>query len=184
MARQLRNKGGRFNKERSGLACLLALVLLASPMLGACAKERPKSAPEVRSAQRPAAPGAPSLKAQPSKEATPEAPAYAYDPKGRRDPFKSLVVAKEPTPRAKSGLRTLEVSELKLAGIVWENKGYYALVESPEGLGYVVRTGDIIGEDARVTRITPTSVFIQFKSKSTLPGPGLREIELKLKREE
>lgn len=161
---------------------LLALILVSGMVLGACAKETPAPPQVQRPSPRPAA-ATPTVK-ESLEKTTSEAPVYAYKPKGRRDPFIPLVVAQEPSPKAKTGLKSLDVDRLKLAGIVWENKGYYALVESPEGLGYVVRSGDTIGEDAKVTRITSNSVFIKFKTKSTLPQPGLQEIELKLKREE
>ena len=71
-----------------------------------------------------------------------------YESKGRRDPFRPVQVAKE-TPG-------LEVSTVKLVGII---KGHrlLALVEAQNGLGYIVKPGDVLG-NGHVTDVTTDSV--------------------------
>jgi len=113
---------------------------------------------------------------------------YTYEVKGRRDPFQPLIKPKSATQvrvRPKTGLASLEVNELKLAGIVWEQRGFYALVEAPNGAGYVIRVNDIIGEDARVAKITPEGITVEVKSFD----PAMRQVparlvELRLRKEE
>lgn len=117
----------------------------------------------------------------------PEPPRFTYDPRGRRDPFRPLVVARATPARPKTGLASLDPEDLKLTGVVWDQKGYYALVEAPNGLGYVIRTNDVIGDDARVTRITPEGMTLDMAAQADLPRPGAgnrRLLEIKLRKEE
>ena len=82
------------------------------------------------------------------------------------------------------GLGCLDVKELKLAGIVWGQRGYYALVEAPNGAGYVLRVNDTVGEGARVTKIASDIVAFEVKGG---PGPQAqpaRVVELRLRKEE
>ena len=171
----------RLRRSRHGVLGALGVAVLVG--VCACSDGGSPSGPVKPPPLKPAAvkPEVPSAAA---KEA---GPAYAYDAGGRRDPFRPLVLAKtEATKvRPKTGLAALEVGELKLVGIVWGQRGYYALVEAPSGAGYVVRSNDVIGEDAHVTKITSES--IQFEVKSTAPGPQgtkARMVEIRLKKEE
>jgi Tfp pilus assembly protein PilP len=115
---------------------------------------------------------------------------YVYETKGRRDPFLPLIVPRAATAakaRPKTGLASLEFHELKLAGIVWESQGYYALVEAPSGAGYVLRINDVIGDDARVAKITAEGITVEVKPGATvLPraARATRLVELRLRKEE
>jgi len=118
--------------------------------------------------------------------AAPERPTYVYDVKGRRDPFRPLI---EPRVKAvktgqKAGLAALEVNEIKLSGIIWEQRGFLALVEAPDGKGYVLRVNDTIGGDARVSKITPESVTFEVRGPTPLPQVRTRLVELRLRKEE
>lgn len=121
----------------------------------------------------------------------PAAPPYVYEAKGRRDPFRPLIVPRvtEAKSRPKTGLAALEVNELKLAGIVWEKRGYFALVEASNGVGYVLHVNDTVGERARVTKITPQSVIFEvgldMGGGPTSSQPvRTRAVELRLRKEE
>ena len=64
---------------------------------------------------------------------------YVYNSLDRRDPFQSLVSgAFEGT----AGTPLLDVSSMKLVGIVWGGADKFALVEDSHGHGYVLRVGD------------------------------------------
>jgi Tfp pilus assembly protein PilP len=126
--------------------------------------------------------------AKPAAPAPPPAPAtapYAYETKGRRDPFRPLIRPRVETAKArpKTGLAALDVKELKLAGIIWGGRGYYALVEAPNGAGYVVRLNDTVGEDARVAKITSDAVMFEVRT-SPVPQSQARQVELRLRKEE
>jgi Tfp pilus assembly protein PilP len=88
-------------------------------------------------------------------EAGPPLPPIAYEPQGRRDPFTPIVTA-----RPREGMSVLT---LKLAGVV-QGRTLLALVESPDGVGYILKPGDVVG-DGRVTDITPSSVTFAVLAK-------------------
>ncbi|HEY7868222.1 MAG TPA: hypothetical protein VIF59_03290 [Methylomirabilota bacterium] len=97
-----------------------------------------------------AAPAAPAPVVRPKEPETKKAlPAIAYEPKGRRDPFTPIFLGKD-----NAGL---SVAAVKLSGIVGGRGGLMALVEAPDGIGYILKPGDALG-DGRVTGITPSSV--------------------------
>ena len=72
---------------------------------------------------------------------------YSYDPKGRRDPFQSMVkLLKLSQSRGElPPLQRLELSDVKLIGIVSDASGYYGLIQTPDGKGYTVRVGTPMG---------------------------------------
>jgi Tfp pilus assembly protein PilP len=160
-------------------------VVVSLGLTGCPGGGSPTPTPPPRPAQpaqaRPAAPAV-----VPAPVAAPARPTYVYAARGRRDPFRPLI---EPRVRAvktgpKIGLAALEVNEIKLAGIIWEQRGYLALVEAADGKGYVLRVNDTIGGDARVTKITPEGVTFEVKGATPLPQVRSRLVELRLRKEE
>jgi len=163
-------------------ACLGALSLL-----GACQGGGTPAPPAPQAKKAPAAPApkGPVASAAPASATPAPPPAPGYDPRGRRDPFRPLVVARVST-RPKTGLASLDPTDLKLTGIVWDQRGYYALVEASNGLGYVIRLNDVIGDEARVMKITPEGMTLEMESRGDLPrekGPK-RLVEIRLRKEE
>jgi Tfp pilus assembly protein PilP len=99
-------------------------------------------------AQAPAVTPAPA--ATPKEQvATSPLPPIAYESKDRRDPF-------IPVPVAKEKVAGLQVGTVKLVGII-QGARLLALVEAPDGLGYIVKSGDVLG-NGRVTDITSDSI--------------------------
>lgn len=171
-------------RSRQDLLGAIALAVLVG--LSGCSDGGSPSAPQV---SKPA-------QTQPAKTAAP-APApvkaaavFVYETKNRRDPFRPLIVPRvETTARGKCqpgqpGLGCLDVKELKLAGIVWGQRGYYALVEAPNGAGYVLRVNDTVGEGARVTKIASDIVAFEVKGGPGLQAQPARVVELRLRKEE
>jgi Tfp pilus assembly protein PilP len=157
-------------------------------VLSACSRESTSApTPPPQPSQPQAAAATPAVAAPAPK---PVVPPYVYEAKGRRDPFRPLIAPRvvETKPRPKTGLAALEVNELKLAGIIWEQRGYFALVEAPNGSGYVLRVNDTVGGDARVTRITPEAVTFEvgagMRGGPTPPQLRTRVVELRLRKEE
>lgn len=64
---------------------------------------------------------------------------YVYKTVGRRDPFASLLTGEFETT---VGRPLLDVSSMKLVGIVWGSSDKFALVEDGRGHGHVLRVGD------------------------------------------
>ncbi len=90
----------------------------------------------------------------------PEAEVPKYEAKGRRDPFEALDAA-----LGAGGGGSL-VTTAKLTGIVRSGRGTLALVETPEGIGYILKPGDTLG-DGRLLEIGTDSVVFQ-----VAPQPG------------
>lgn|GEM_PF-1064081 len=168
-------------------------VMFFGLLFGACKKETPapRSSPPIPQAAQVAtppqalpAPATASPAAAPGKTTPAQVPEYSYNPGGRPDPFAPLVVPGSEEGKGKKGLKGLQLSELKLTGIVWDRREYLALVEAPDGLGYVLKVHDLIGNAARVARITTNSVTFEVKEQPYLPQSRIREVELTLKKEE
>jgi hypothetical protein len=91
-------------------------------------------------------------------------PPIAYEPKGRRDPFTPIFLGKD-----NAGL---SVSAVKLTGVVGGRGGLMALVEAPDGIGYILKAGDALG-DGRVTGVTPTSVTFAVAARGSQSASNL-----------
>jgi hypothetical protein len=86
----------------------------------------------------------------------------AYDAKGRRDPFEQLQVT--------TGAKGLTVAAARLTGIVRSERHTLALVEAPDGIGYVMSTGDILGDGRLVEIGGDTAVFVVAARAGASPG--------------
>jgi hypothetical protein len=144
---------------------LAALVL--GLLVAACGSPAPTPPPPGAPVPKAAAPGAPTGDAQ--KIEVPPGGGSGYEAKGRRDPFEVL--------SAREGVGT--VSSAKLTGIIRRSNGTaLALVETPDGLGYILTPGDTLGE-GRLLEIGPNSVV--FSVPSSMPGAqGSNRVVLKL----
>lgn len=100
-----------------------------------------------------------------------------YRGEGRRDPFHPLV---EPP----SEETAIDVGGYKLSGIVWQRNQYFALLETPDGLGHILKVDDHLGPDARVKEITKDAVLIEMKGRQLAGRPQFRTIRLELKKKE
>lgn len=100
-----------------------------------------------------------------------------YDPEGRRDPFHPLV---EP-PKEETAL---DVAGYKLSGIVWQQKQYFALLETPDGLGHILKVNDKLGPNARVKAITKNTVLIEMQETGPASQGKARTIRLELQTKE
>jgi Tfp pilus assembly protein PilP len=169
-------------RPRSRPTGLGTLAVVALVGMSGCSDSGTPSAPTPpRPAQSAAAKPAP----PPAPPPAPAVAPYAYAAKGRRDPFQPLIKPRVETAKArpKTGLAALDVKELKLAGIIWGGRGYFALVEAPNGAGYVVRLNDTVGDDARVAKITAEAVMFEVRT-SPVPQSQARLVELRLRKEE
>jgi len=95
-------------------------------------------------------------------------PPVAYEGKNRRDPFAPVSLATE--------AKGINVTAAKLVGIVQGRGATLALVEGPDGVGYILKNGDALG-NGRVTAITGTTVTF---AVSAQPGQGPTTVTLRL----
>ncbi|HWP66576.1 MAG TPA: pilus assembly protein PilP [Candidatus Limnocylindria bacterium] len=83
----------------------------------------------------------------------PRADDEAYDPAGRRDPFRPprinqmLLGGAERTP-----LQRYELGQLRLVAVIYDTRDPRAVVEDESGLGYIIRVGTKIGVNDGVVR--------------------------------
>ncbi len=84
-----------------------------------------------------------------------------YDAKGLRDPFETLEV--------REGSGGLTVAATRLTGIVRSNRVALALVEAPDGIGYILKPGDTLG-DGRLLEIGSDSVVFVVAPKTGAPS--------------
>ena len=113
---------------------------------------------QLTSAQSAAAAAAPAL--------TPTAP--KYEPGGRRDPFESLEV--------KAGSDRATVAAAKLTGVVRSGSSALALVETSDGIGYILKAGDTLA-DGRLVEINANTVVFAIAPK---PGSTTNKVVLRL----
>ena len=108
---------------------------------------------------------------------------YTYDPGGRRDPFKSLLIVRERVamrgPRPE-GIPGLLIAEIDLTGILITSDGPFAQVRSTqEDKSYLLREGDQL-YDGDVVSITANELtFKQIVDDPTAVKP-FREVIKKL----
>ena len=88
----------------------------------------------------------------------------AYDPVGKRDPFRSFILDRlnELEDGVKGPLEQYDLNQLGVVGIVWHAERRRALIEDPSGRGYVVQEGTAVGKnDGHVTRIDDNLVIVR-----------------------
>lgn len=147
------------------------MVLGVATVLGACGN--PPAPPPVVLTPIPARPVAAT---QPAPVAPPAVNPLAasddnipkYEAHGRRDPFEIYQV--------RGGSEGLTVSSTRLTGIVRNSGSALALVEAPDGIGYILRPGDTLG-DGRLMDIGLDNVVFAVVAK---PGAPTTRVVLKL----
>ena len=92
-----------------------------------------------------------------------------YESKDRRDPFLPLDVVG-------GGPKGLEVATTKLTGIVRSARTTLALVEAQDGIGYILKPGDTLGDGRLVEIGADTVVF----AVSARPGNQSNRVVLRL----
>jgi type IV pilus assembly protein PilP len=113
---------------------------------------------------------------------------YVYDPKGRRDPFLSLVQVSKPRLERKKGASPIEnydVDDIKLIAIVWDNQQYYAMITLPDKKSYTIRKGMTLGlYNGKVSEITKDTVLISEQVKDYRGQTKTKDTTLRLRKEE
>lgn len=150
-------------------ACFIALLASGA----GCKKEEAPPPPPPAAAGAPAPPAAPTPPVQAAASSATATAGGGLDFRGRKDPFKPFAaVPPAPAPGAAPvqkarpaedllPIQSFETSKFKVAGIIAGITENRALVIDPNGKGYVVQKGMLIGNnDGRVSRITSNSVEV------------------------
>jgi len=154
----------------------------AKPAAKAAAKPAAKSAAK----QKPAAvsPQKPSVRKVEKKAAASgaTAPAESEMKMARRDPFESLIGRQQgnkggqPLPPGKAGL---QVSTLRLDGIVKAPNGMIAVVSNPQARTYFLREGDHL-YDGTVEKISMDGVSFHEEGKDAFGKPMERQVNKRI----
>ncbi len=71
---------------------------------------------------------------------------FTYDPAGRRDPFRSLLVrqSREEAGGRPPGLRGMGIDEIRLEGIFKLSEGYVGMIQGTDNMSYLIRAGTVL----------------------------------------
>lgn len=157
---------------------MAAVVLLCVLLLAACSKNQPQ-APAPAPPQPPKAAAVqpkPVQKQVSSVLRLPSPPLNQFDFSNKKDPFKPFMVVKAEPKKSPESLKkalrnslpihSFDVSQFKLIGIITGGRENQAMVTDPDGKGYVLKVGMLIGKnDGRISAISSSGVDIleQFK---------------------
>ncbi len=166
------------------ITCFLFILFLVLYFAG-CKKEQITiKKPMAGQVQLPAA----TQEAKETDEASKaEQEIYTYDPRGKRDPFLSLVMMLKQKPERKKGMTPFEsysVDEINLLAIAWDNQKYYALILLPDKKSYTITEGMKLGlYGGKVQKITKDAVVIREHLKDYRGEIKPRDSILKLRKE-
>lgn len=169
-------------------AIALAVFVAAVPPVGAQAAGAPAPPPAAPVAGAGAATGSPEATTSvddilAGEEDVLAGTTYTYDPGSRRDPFRSLLEAKNKTERRGAlpeGIPGLLIEEIDLTGIFRTSRGFVAQVlASNKEKSYLIREGDQLYDGDVVSITQQEVVFKQIVSDPTVIKP-FREVIKKL----
>lgn len=154
---------------RTAAALLIVLAAAAGSAQENPAAQTPPQTPDATAAQAPAA-----------------APAFVYNPEGRRDPFVSLLKSaaearsRQGKQQAASGIPGFLISELSLKGIMQSRGDFVALVAGPDAKTYLIRVNDRL-LDGVVRAITADTVVCLQDVSDPLSLTKQREVRMTLR---
>lgn len=164
------------------LFCILASVFCILSLAGCQQGNTPPQPQQTPPAQVKKEP--PQQEAAPASAEVKEEKKEAVVETRKRNPFKSFIV--KATERAavivpKTPLQKYEVEQLKLVAIIWGINNPIAMVEAPDGKGYKLKKGDLIGNrDGKVKRIEKDRVVVEEQSTEASGEIRVSEFEIKL----
>lgn len=172
----------------------LSPVVIGLLLFCGCSKEAPKQirqpAPQASKTQKGVKPPE-NVASAPQQEAKLEAESYIYDPKGRRDPFLSIIEAAKKdrdVEKKKKGLKpseAYEVGEIKVIAIASDRKNRYAMVQFPDNKYFTVREGTTLGRfGGKVVNISPEGIVVREYVKNYRGETQAKDTQLKLRKEE
>ena len=160
-------------RPTASLRAEMTLAAYVYRPVGAAPTPKPGAAPHpapspITPRTAPPAPAAPAS-ASTTSALEPLAPALpGYSARGRRDPFGPVALLGAESLDAAMRRRSA-IASATLTGIVRGPQGPLALVEMPDGIGYILRAGDGI-EEGRLIQIRGNSVVFDIPPKPGLVG--------------
>jgi type IV pilus assembly protein PilP len=157
---------------------LLASASLAAAQAPARPAATPAPTPPAVIAPVPESPGQSLIEQEESALA---GRVYSYDPAGRRDPFRSLLVREQSRGGAERppGIAGIAIDDLVVHGIWKTRSGYVAQIRATDNKSYLVRAGDLL-YDGEVTRVGPNEVSFRQNLNDPQSVKPFREVTKQL----
>ena len=119
--------------------------------------------------------------------------ADAYNPEGRIDPFQPLFQKKEEKETVvkaekkkfipQTPLQMVDLSQLKVSGIIRSPNGHKALVEEASGKGYIVTEGTYLGNrGGKIITIGNDTIMVEEPQEDNFGNEVMKTREMKLNR--
>ena len=158
---------------------IVLAVLLAAATVARAQKPAPTPVPTV--APPPGELVSPGQALIEQEEAALAGRAYSYDPAGRRDPFRSLLVRPEDRARGERppGIAGMSIDDIVVHGIWRTRSGFIAQVRAVDNKSYLVRAGDLL-YDGEVTRVGPNEVVFRQNINDPQSVKPFREVTKQL----
>lgn len=160
----------------ASIAVLVLAVVVAGAVLAA-----PTPTPTPTPAPAPGTLQSPGQAMIDQEEAALAGRAYSYDPAGRRDPFRSLLV--RPEDRALGarppGVAGMSIDEIVIHGIWKTRSGFVAQVRATDNKSYLIRQGDLL-YDGEVTRVGANEVVFRQNINDPQSVKPFREVTKQL----
>jgi hypothetical protein len=158
------------------LACGAAFATVA--VAQAPSEATPAPTPQAVIAPVPESPGQSMIEQEESALA---GRAYSYDPAGRRDPFRSLLVREQNRGGAERppGIAGIAIDDLVVHGIWKTRGGYVAQIRATDNKSYLIRAGDLL-YDGEVTRVGPNEVSFRQNLNDPQSVKPFREVTKQL----
>ena len=160
----------------------LSVAVLLSIAAGiAAAPPRPTPTATKTPAPAPGAINSPGEAMIEQEEAALSGRSYSYDPAGRRDPFRSLLVRPEDRARGDRpmGVAGMSIDDIVIYGIWKTRSGYIAQVRATDNKSYLIRPGDLL-YDGEVTRVAPNEVVFRQNINDPQSVKPFREVTKQL----
>ena len=153
----------------------------ASQAAAAPAKQAVKASNKPERIKGAAKPAGKALEKPADPEGAPKAAAESEVKAARRDPFESLVShgSAKAAPNLPPGKAGLQVSTLRLDGIVRAPNGMIAVVSNPQARTYFLREGDHL-YDGSVEKITMDGVSFHEEGKDAFGKPMERQVNKRI----
>jgi type IV pilus assembly protein PilP len=142
---------------------------------------RQKSAPTVEPELKPA--GDSTSEADDTGYAAAERD-YFYDPRGKRDPFRSFQFVDDNRPDVHEfgPLEDFELGQLELSAVIWDANNPRALILDPGGRAYIVREGSQIGKNhGQIIHIGDNLVLVKETYENLAGERTTKDVELRIR---
>jgi type IV pilus assembly protein PilP len=108
---------------------------------------------------------------------------YFYDPRNKRDPFRSFRFVSDTGDEENFGpLGDFEVGQLELSAVIWDAQNPRALILDPGGRAYIVREGSQIGKNSgQVIHIGDNLILVKETYENFAGERTTKDVELRIR---